>query len=83
MARWAKNLSRAFARGAAIFANLSGHPEQDYFSDGMTEALNELGKISALRVISPPRTFRHSPQSGIGDSIRCARIRVSRLSCAA
>ena len=33
--------------------NLSGDPEQDYFADGMTEALiMELGKISALRVIS-------------------------------
>lgn len=34
-------------------ANLSGDPEQDYFAEGMTEALiTELGKISALRVIS-------------------------------
>ena len=33
--------------------NLSGDPEQDYFAEGMTEALiTELGKISALRVIS-------------------------------
>ncbi|MEE8607983.1 MAG: winged helix-turn-helix domain-containing protein, partial [Nitrospiraceae bacterium] len=33
--------------------NLSGDSEQDYFTDGMTEALiSELGKISALRVIS-------------------------------
>lgn len=33
--------------------NLSGDPEQEYFVDGMTEALiTELGKISALRVIS-------------------------------
>jgi TolB-like protein/DNA-binding winged helix-turn-helix (wHTH) protein len=33
--------------------NLSGDPEQEYFADGMTEALlTELGKISALRVIS-------------------------------
>jgi len=34
-------------------ANLSGELEQDYFSDGLTEALtNDLGKFSALRVIS-------------------------------
>jgi len=34
-------------------ANLSGDPQQDYFADGMTEALiTELGTISALRVIS-------------------------------
>jgi TolB-like protein len=33
--------------------NLSGDPEQEYFADGMTEALiTELGKISVPRVIS-------------------------------
>jgi TolB-like protein/DNA-binding winged helix-turn-helix (wHTH) protein/Tfp pilus assembly protein PilF len=33
--------------------NLSGDAEQEYFADGMTEALTtDLGKISALRVIS-------------------------------
>lgn len=33
--------------------NLSGDPEQDYFADGMTEALiTDLAQISALRVIS-------------------------------
>ncbi len=33
--------------------NLSGDPDQDYFADGMTEALTtDLGKISVLRVIS-------------------------------
>ena len=33
--------------------NLSGDTEQEYFADGMTEALiTDLGKISALRVIS-------------------------------
>jgi len=35
------------------FANLSGDPNQEYFADGMTEELvTELGKVSALRVIS-------------------------------
>jgi TolB-like protein/Tfp pilus assembly protein PilF len=35
------------------FENLSGDPAQDYFADGMTETLiTQLGKISALRVIS-------------------------------
>jgi TolB-like protein/DNA-binding winged helix-turn-helix (wHTH) protein len=34
-------------------ANLSGDPEQEYFADGMTDALiTNLGKIGALRVIS-------------------------------
>ena len=33
--------------------NLSGDPEEEYFADGMTEALiTELGKVHALRVIS-------------------------------
>lgn len=33
--------------------NLSGSHEQDYFADGMTEELiNDLGQVSALRVIS-------------------------------
>ena len=35
------------------FANLSGDPSQDYFADAMMEELtSDLGKISALRVIS-------------------------------
>ena len=42
-------------------ANLSGDPEQEYFADGMTEELiTNLGKISALRVIS--RTSRDALQ---------------------
>jgi serine/threonine protein kinase len=35
------------------FNNMSGNPEDEYFSDGMTEdILTQLGKIAALRVIS-------------------------------
>src|ERR1700735_1135072 len=35
------------------FENLSGDPSQDYFADGMTDALiSDLGQISSLRVIS-------------------------------
>src|SRR6266704_5949113 len=47
--------SRKPIRSLAVLplANLSSNSEQDYFVDGMTEALiTELGKISALRVIS-------------------------------
>ncbi len=34
-------------------ANLSGDPQQDYFADGMTDELvTQLGRISALRVVS-------------------------------
>ena len=40
-------------------ANLSGDPAQEYFSDGMTDALiNELGKIGALKVISRTSVMR-------------------------
>jgi TolB-like protein/tetratricopeptide (TPR) repeat protein len=40
--------------------NLSGDPQQDYFVDGMTEALiTELGKIGALQVLSYQSTARY------------------------
>ncbi len=42
------------------FENLSGDPAQDYFADGTTDALiTELGKISALRVISRQSTMQY------------------------
>ena len=46
---------RPAVRSIAVlpFENLSGDPSQDYFADAMTEELtSDLGKISALRVIS-------------------------------
>jgi serine/threonine-protein kinase len=40
--------------------NLSGDPEQEYFSDGITESLiTEVGKIGALRVISRRSVMRY------------------------
>ncbi len=47
--------ARAQIESVAVLplANLSGDPEQEYFADGMTEALiTDLSKIKALRVIS-------------------------------
>ena len=46
---------RPMIRSLAVLPleNLSGDPSQDYFSDGMTDALiTELGQLSELRVIS-------------------------------
>ena len=38
----------------------SGDPEQDYFADGMTDALNaRLAGVSALRVISQTSSLRY------------------------
>ena len=40
--------------------NLSGDPEQEYFADGMTEALmTDLAKIGALKVISRSSIMRY------------------------
>ena len=40
--------------------NLSGDPEQEYFADGMTEALiTELSRIKALKVISRTSVMRY------------------------
>src|SRR6266481_8924316 len=42
------------------FDNLTGDTEQDYFADGMTEALiTDLGQIQALRVISRTSVMRY------------------------
>jgi len=42
------------------FDNLMGDPEQEYFVDGMTDALTaELGKIKALKIISRSSAMRY------------------------
>lgn len=48
-------------RSIAVLAltNLSGDPTQEYFADGMTEALiNSLGQVRALRVVSLTSVMR-------------------------
>ncbi|HEX7368835.1 MAG TPA: TIR domain-containing protein [Rhodanobacteraceae bacterium] len=52
------------ARRVAIcvlpFANLGGEPEQEYFSDGITEdIITDLGKVSALGVIARNSAFAY------------------------
>lgn len=55
MQRWLMRESNPAIRSIAVLPleNLSGDPAQDFFADGMTDALiTDLSKVSALRVIS-------------------------------
>ncbi len=46
------------------FVNMSGDPQQEYFSDGMSEdLLTDLSQISALTVISRTSSFAYKGQS--------------------
>ena len=54
------------------FANMSGDPEQAYFSDGITEdIITDLGKVSALSIVSRNTAF--SLKSGTADVAQIAR----------
>jgi adenylate cyclase len=45
------------------FANMSGDPEQEYFSDGITEdIITDLSKVSALAVVSRNSAFMYKGQ---------------------
>jgi adenylate cyclase len=47
------------------FANMSGDPEQEYFSDGITEdIITDLGKISALSIVSRNMAFSFKGAKG-------------------
>ncbi|MBA3715302.1 MAG: winged helix-turn-helix domain-containing protein [Pyrinomonadaceae bacterium] len=51
--------------GVLPLENLSGDASQDYFADGLTEALvTDLARISALRVISRPSVMRDKGARG-------------------
>jgi adenylate cyclase len=51
------------------FANMSGDPEQEYFSDGITEdIITDLGKVSALSIVSRNLAFSFKGATGgVGD----------------
>jgi len=51
--RWFPGGPKIRSLAVLPLANLSGNPDQEYFSDGMTESLiTDLAKIGALKVIS-------------------------------
>jgi DNA-binding winged helix-turn-helix (wHTH) protein len=55
------------------FTNLSGDSAQEYFSDGMTDALiTDLAQISSVKVISRTSTMRYKKTDN-----RCRTLRVS------
>jgi DNA-binding winged helix-turn-helix (wHTH) protein len=70
----ARSTDESFPSLAVLpFENLSGDLAQDYFAEGMTETLiTELGKISALRVIS-----RQSVCSTKAQKKQCRRLRAN------
>ena len=48
------------------FANLSGEPNQDYFSDGLTEdILTALSRVRDLRVLARNTTFKYKEQADV------------------
>lgn len=61
------------------FANLSGDPEQEYFSDGLTEEiLNELARVRDLRLIGRTSSFsfkgRNEDLRVIGEKLGVANL---------
>ncbi len=61
------------------FANLSGDPEQDYFSDGLSdEIITALAKVSGLKVTSRTSAFAFNGQNrdvrGIAETLGVANI---------
>jgi TolB-like protein/DNA-binding winged helix-turn-helix (wHTH) protein/Flp pilus assembly protein TadD len=59
---FSRSVSQPQIRSLAVLplANLSGDPQQEYFADGMTEALiSEVSRISSLRVISQTSVMQY------------------------
>jgi hypothetical protein len=60
-------------------ANLNGNSSQEYFADGITEALiAELSKLGGLRVVSRASVMRYKgkaePIGQIARALRCKRL---------
>src|SRR4029453_6064537 len=52
------------------FVNMSNDPDQEYFSDGLTDVLTgDLSKISSLFVIAPNSPFPYKGKAGKGQGV--------------
>ena len=55
-----KKLAPRYTICVLPFANMSGDPDQEYFSDGITEdIITDLSKVSSLRIISRNSAFQY------------------------
>jgi adenylate cyclase len=66
------------------FANMSGDPEQEYFSDGITEdIITDLGKVSALSVVSRSLAFSFKGSKGgvadVGRQTRSSHVLIGSV----
>ena len=66
------------------FANMSGDPEQEYFSDGITEdIITDLGKVSALSIVSRNMAFSFKGAKGgvseIGRQTKASHVLVGSV----
>jgi adenylate cyclase len=66
------------------FANMSGDPEQEYFSDGITEdIITDLGKVSALAIVSRNLAFSFKGATGgvseIGRQTKASHVLVGSV----
>ena len=71
--------SRPYTICVLPFANMSGDPEQEYFSDGITEdIITDLSKISALGIIARNSAFMYKQKNV--DVLKVAReLKVSHV----
>jgi TolB-like protein len=77
--RWFGSRPQIQSIAVLPLANLSGNPDQEYFSDGMTESLiTHLAKIRALKIISRTSVMTYKatkkPLREIADELRVDAI---------